>query len=285
MGKNNFKLDGLILNLTPTGMIPTKEMNPNVPVTPKEIIKNVLECAKLGANVVHIHARDEMGKPTFQKDIYKKIIIGIREKREDLVIGVSCSGRDFSEYEKRSEVLSLKGDAKPDMASLMLSSLNFNKTASMNSPDMIKRLAEKMMENDIKPELEIFSLGMVNYAHYLIEKNLLKPPYYCNVILGNIACAQAKPLHFGLIQNELPSNSVMTVGGVGDYQHNANVMGMLYADGIRIGLEDNIFFDQERTILATNQMLVKRASKHIKNLGKKISKPEEVKKWLKIKSK
>jgi len=279
---NNIIKSNLIINLTPTGMIPTKDMTPYVPISPNEIIKDVCACYSLGINIVHLHARDEKGAPTYKREVYKKIIIGIREKCPNLVLAVSTSGRDFPEFEKRSQVLDLKGDAKPDMASLTLSSLNFNKTASINSPDTIQKLAYKMLENNIKPELEVFSLGMVNYAYYLEKKELIKPPYYFNIILGNIASAQAKPLHFGLIQSEIPNDSLVTVGGVGDFQQNMNLMGMIFANGVRVGLEDNIYYDQKRTKLATNKGLVKRVISHAKHLNLKIASKQQVRMLLSI---
>ena len=133
-----------ILNFTPTGLIPTKDMTQHVPVQPEEIVEQVLEAAELGANMVHLHARDrETGEPTYQKDVYAEIIIGIRKKNKNLVICVSTSGRVHTEYEQRSECLDLSGELKPDLGSLTLSSLNFNKQASINTPDMIKALAKE----------------------------------------------------------------------------------------------------------------------------------------------
>ncbi|MHC4758857.1 MAG: 3-keto-5-aminohexanoate cleavage protein, partial [Planctomycetota bacterium] len=105
-------------------------------------------------------------------------------------------------------MLELSGELKPDFASLTLSSLNFNNIASINSPQMIKALAGKMLEKGIRPELEVFDLGMINYAKYLISKELIKPPYYFNLILGNIACAQPNMLSMGLMVRELPENSI-----------------------------------------------------------------------------
>ncbi len=248
-----------ILNFTPTGMIPTKDMTKHVPVQPKEIIQEILAIAALGANMVHIHARDpQTGQPTYQKEIYSEIIAGIRKENKDLVLCVSTSGRNHSEFEKRSECLDLKGDLKPDFGSLTLSSVNFNKQASINTPQMIQDLAKKMLDNNIKPELEAFDLGMINYARYLIKKGLVKPPYYFNLILGNIACAQANMLSLGLLVNELPTDSIWSVGGIGDTQLKMNAMSLVAGGGVRIGLEDNIYFDHERTILATNKDLVKR---------------------------
>jgi 3-keto-5-aminohexanoate cleavage enzyme len=117
-----------ILNFAPTGMIPTKRMTPHVPISPDEIIRQVLEAANLGVNMVHLHARDPAtGEPTYKKEIYAEIIKGIREKEKDLILCVSTSGRHFSEFEKRSDCLDLEGELKPDLASLTLSSVNFNK--------------------------------------------------------------------------------------------------------------------------------------------------------------
>ncbi|MEP6591260.1 MAG: 3-keto-5-aminohexanoate cleavage protein [Gemmatimonadota bacterium] len=248
-----------LLNFTPTGMIPTKAMTPHVPISPSEIIAQVGEAVALGANMVHLHARDaRSGKPTYEKAIYAEIVAGVRAAHPELVICLSTSGRDFPGFNERSECLDLPGDLKPDMGSLTLSSLNFNAQASLNAPEMIQALAKKMQDNGIKPELEVFDLGMINYAHYLIKKGLITPPYYFNLILGNIACAQANLLSLGLMIKELPADSVWSVGGIGDSQLRMNAIGIVDGGGVRVGLEDNIHFDAERTRLATNAELVER---------------------------
>lgn len=257
-----------ILNFTPTGLIPTKAMTPEVPLSPEEIVEQVLEVAALGVNMVHLHAREpNTGSPTYKKEIYAEIISGIRRQNRDLVIGVSTSGRYFFEFEKRSEVLDLRGELKPDFGSLTLSSLNFNKEASINSPEMIRALARKMVENNIKPELEAFDVGMINYAKYLIRKGMINPPYYFNLILGNIACAQADLLNLGLMTRELPEDSIWSAGGVGHAQLKMNVMSLIAGGGVRVGLEDNIWYDEERTRLATNSELVERTLLVAKALG------------------
>lgn len=265
-------------------MIPTKAMTPHVPVTPEEIIADVKKCAPIGVSMVHLHARDKNGEPTYKKDVYARIISGIRADNEKMVVVVSTSGRNFQEFERRAEVLDLHGDVKPDMASLTLSSVNFNKIASVNAPDIIIKLAEKMLRNDIKPEMEIFDLGMVNYAHYLIKKGLVEPPYYFNIILGNIAAAQAKLLHLGLIVSELPENSYWSVGGVGDRQNAMNAIGAIEADGVRTGLEDNIWYDEKRTIPATNEALIRRVASFAGTLGRQIATPAETRRMLGLKS-
>jgi len=270
-----------ILNFTPTGMIPTRDMTPKVPIHPREIVEQVLEAADLGANMVHLHARDPNdGKPTYRKGIYAEIIAGIRSKNKDLILCVSTSGRDFQSLEKRSECLELAGELRPDMASLTLSSLNFNRQASINEPDTIKALARKMLQNRIRPELEAFDLGMINYAKYLLERKLIEPPCYFNLILGNIACAQANLLSLGLMVNELPPGSVWSVGGIGDFQLKMNALGIVEGGGVRVGLEDNIYFDAERTLLASNRDLIVRILAIAAAVGRTPYPPREARKVL-----
>jgi len=272
-----------ILNFTPTGIIPTKAMTPHVPVSLGEIVRDVLAAAELGANMVHLHARDpQSGEPTYHKEIYAEIIRDIRTKNKDLVLCVSTSGRVFGDFAKRSDCLQLEGQLKPDFASLTLSSLNFNREASVNSPQMIQDLARMMLAKGIKPEMEIFDLGMINYAKYLIRKGLVRPPYYFSLILGNIACAQADMMHLGLMLKELPEGSFWSVGGVGNFQLAMNIMALAAGGGVRTGLEDNIWFDAERTKLATNRDLIERIVSIAGAMGLQPYRPSEVRRLLQI---
>lgn len=272
----------LIINLAPTGMVPTRDDTPHVPLTPEEIANDVCGCIPLGISMVHLHARDANGYPTYRKEVYARIIYGIRNVNSEIIIVVSTSGRNIPEYEKRSEVLSLEGDYQPDMASLTLSSLNFAKTASTNSPAMIESLVERMLERGILPEFEVFDLGMMNYAHYLINKKNIRPPHYFNILLGNVATAQAKLLHLGLIMSELPTGSICSVGGIGNSQLIANSLGLSVADGVRVGLEDNIWLNDDRAVLTTNYSLVERVTRLAKEFNRPIATPEQVRNMLQI---
>ena len=275
----------LIINFTPTGMIPTKEMTQHVPVSAQEIIKDVREAVDIGITMVHLHARDEKtGMPSHRAEIYKEIITGIREFASELVICVSLSGRMVNEFEKRAVCLTLEGDAKPDMGSLTLSSVNFNRQASVNSPDMIQALAKEMKERGIVPELEAFDVGMINYAKYLERKGLLEPPHYFNLILGNIACAQADLLHAGIMIQDLPPNSLWSLGGVGDSQLMVNSIAIAIGGGVRVGLEDNIWYDPSRTKLASNSELIRRIHKLAEANQREVMTPTELRKLLNLQS-
>jgi 3-keto-5-aminohexanoate cleavage enzyme len=242
-----------VINFTPTGTQPTRE-NSYAPLLPNEIIESVHEANELGISTVHLHARDEETlKNTYKKEVYQKIIEGIKQHCPDLLICVSLTGRNFPELEKRSEVLQLH----PDMGSLTMSSLNFPSGASINQPETIMGLIQEMDKYGVQPEIECFDTGMLNYANYLISKNILKPPYHINVILGNMYNGQCDFGTLSSIKSNLPANSYTCLGGIGSQQLRSTTYGLLDFDGIRIGLEDNLYYKgKEKT---TNIDLLKRA--------------------------
>jgi 3-keto-5-aminohexanoate cleavage enzyme len=273
----------LIINFTPTGMIPTKEMTPHVPISPEEIIEDVRRAVDIGITMVHLHARDAAtGKSTYKAEVFGEIIAGIRSFSEELIICVSLSGRCINEFEKRAEPLQLDGDLKPDMGSLTLSSLNFNHVASMNSPEMVQKLANEMKSRGILAELEAFDAGMINYAKYLERKGILEPPHYFNLLLGNIACAQADLLHTGIMIHDLPDNSFWSLAGIGDYQWMMNSIAVVSGGGVRVGLEDNIWFDAARTRLATNSDLLLRIHKLAEATSRKVMSPARLRELLNL---
>lgn len=249
-----------IINFTPTGTQPTRE-NSEAPLSPNEIIEEVHEAYDIGISMVHIHARDEQLQNTWRPEIYEKIITGIRKHCPNLVICASLTGRNFPEFERRSAVIELM----PDMGSLTMSSLNFPKGASINEPDMILRLIEKMEMYGVIPEIECFDSGMLNYVNYLINRRILKGPHYINVILGNMYNGQCDLSTVTSILDKKPQDSVMCLGGIGKFQLKANMLGLMYADGVRVGLEDNLYYIDKG--LATNVKLLKRIHRMMDELS------------------
>jgi 3-keto-5-aminohexanoate cleavage enzyme len=264
-------IEPLIINLAPTGMVPTRAMSPHVPLTPREIAADVARCVALGVSMVHLHARGDDGAPTDDPAIYTEIIEAIRASSPQVVIITSTSGRLVREVERRASTLYLEGGAKPDMASLTLGSINFATSASVNDPGTITRLAQIMLERGIRPELEVFDCGMVNFAKILIDKGLLAPPYYFNILLGNPGTAQLSFSHLAAIVADLPPGSIWSLAGIGRFQSRTNGLGVVMADGVRVGLEDNLWFDQGRTRLARNVELVQRIVDQAHALGREIA--------------
>lgn len=272
--------DSLIINLAPTGMVPTKDQTPHVPITPDEILEDVERCRALGVSIVHVHARDEDGRPTHRKEYFAPIIEAIRRFDPELIVCATCSGRYATELDQRAEVLELEGDARPDMASLTVGSNNFQTQASVNPPEIIKGLAERMAARGIKPELEVFEPGMLHYARYLSGRSVIPEHCYVNVLLGNLGTSPATPGSLDAFLSMMPETWTWAVAGLGRYQLEANMLGIAAGGHVRVGLEDNIWWDKGRTELATNSMLVERIVRLAEIAERPIATPREVRERL-----
>jgi 3-keto-5-aminohexanoate cleavage enzyme len=269
------RLGKLIINVALTGMVPTKVENHSLPITPEEIAHDCHLCYQAGASIFHLHARDEDGKPAYQTEVYREIIAGVRMLCPDAIICVSTSGRVFKSFAERSAVLDLDAEAKPDMASLTLGSHNFPRQASVNDPDMIRALAEKMKAQGIVPELEVFDLGMIDFARHLIDKQVLGPPYYFNLILGSLGTLSATPFHLATMVRALPDGATWAGGGIGRFQFFVNSLAITMGGHVRVGLEDNLYYDAGKQDRTTNLALVQRLVSLAHAAQREISTPAE----------
>lgn len=273
-------MDKLIINLAPTGMVPMKADTPHVPITPAEIADDCRRCYDAGASILHLHARDEGGKPTWKPDIYRRIIAAVKNRCPDAVICVSTSGRTFGAFEHRSAVLELTGDEKPEMASLTLGSLNFPKQASVNEPSMICALAQKMQDNGIVPELEVFDMGMIDYAQFLIQRGILTTPYYFNILLGSLGMLSATPFHLATCVMSLPPGSTWAGAGIGRFQFDVNSLAIVSGGHVRVGIEDNLYRDVRTREPITNCELVERLANLARAAERGIATPDEARRLI-----
>jgi uncharacterized protein (DUF849 family)/N-acetylglutamate synthase-like GNAT family acetyltransferase len=272
----------LIINACLTGMLPTKRSAPHVPTSVEEIIQDAILVHDAGAHIVHLHARDETGAPTPSVHCYEQIITTLHKERPGLLCCVTTSGRSWSDFERRAEVLSLTGSAKPDLASLTLGSLNFLTGPSVNAISTIERLALRMNECGIKPELEVFDQGMINLAKYLERHGLISGTKYFNILLGNLNTAPATISSLGYLVQSLPTGSVWSVGGIGYFQLPMNTMAIAGGGHVRVGLEDEAYYDYARKICARNEDLVKRIVRLANELQRPLATPEQARSILGI---
>lgn len=248
----------LVINVCLTGMIPTREQTPHVPLSVEEIVADAVAVCDAGAHVVHLHARDAAGQPTPDPKLYERIITGIRRERPQLICAATTSGRNWADFERRSAVLYLDAAARPDMGSLTLGSLNFLTGASRNTIEMVERLALAMKDQGVKPELEVFDLGMINLARYLERNGLIGGRKYFNLLLGNLNTAPATLGTLATLVAALPADSTWGAAGLGQFQLPMNAAAIVAGGHVRVGLEDSIHYDHARTRLATNRQLVER---------------------------
>ena len=273
----------LIINLAATGMVPTRADSAAVPLTPEEIAADCRRCVAAGASIVHLHARDADGRPSSEREIYREIVARVRAACGDVAICVSTSGRVVQDLEKRAAVLDLDGAEKPDMASLTLGSLNFPAQASVNDPDTIRALADRMRERGIVPELEVFDLGMLDYARYLIDRGVLREPFYFNLLLGSLGTLAATPLNLALLVEKLPAGATWAAAGIGRFQLRMNAMAVAMGGHVRVGLEDNLYMDAAKREPATNLALVDRVAGISRALGRRLATPAEARQRIGLK--
>lgn len=275
----------LIINVAPTGAVADATRNPHVPVTEAAIVADVVACARLGASMVHLHVRDDAGRPSCDPGRYRSLIDSVRATPEgrDLVVCVSLSGRHGQTPEQRAAVLDLPGSGRPDMGSLTLSSMNFAGGPSINSPDTIRYLARRMQERGVRPELEVFDLGMLHFAKVLIAERLIEPPYYFNLLLGNVAGLQCELSDVAAAVHLLPPDSQWSLAGIARQQRPATALGCVVASGVRIGLEDNLWHvGPDGRELATNPGLVRSVADLAAACGRALARGPEVRSRLRL---
>jgi 3-keto-5-aminohexanoate cleavage enzyme len=267
-------MDRLIITVAPTGNVPTKEMNPHLPVTPEEIAETAVRCREAGASVIHVHARDAAGKPTLDPEVFARIHRLVTE-RTDLVVQISTGSRAGTELEARAAAVRR---LRPEMASLTTGSMNFPDRVCANPWEVIEYLAEAMQEAGTKPEMEIFEAGMIANAARLVERGLVAPPLHVNFVLGNKGSLPASPKNLVFLSESIPQGSTWTVTAVGRWQTPMAMMAVAMGGHVRVGLEDNIYYRKGE--LATNAQLVARVTRMAGELGRTVATPDEAREML-----
>jgi 3-keto-5-aminohexanoate cleavage enzyme len=262
-----------IVNVALTGMVAQRDRVPHVPVTAEQIADDAEACCRAGATVLHVHARDADGRPDWRRAAYAELVPELRRRCPGVVVCVTTSGRDVAEVARRADVLALEGDATPDMASLTLGSLNFHSGPSVNAIATVEALARRMRDRGIRPELEVFDLGMAHLAHRLRRDGLAPAPAYANLMLGfhNGAAADARTLV--ALVDALPAGAVWAAAGLGAYQQPANALALAIGGHVRTGLEDNPHLDHVTRAPATNPGLVARAVEQAAAVGRAVATP------------
>ena len=246
--------DPCIICVAITGSVPTKKDNPAVPISISEQIESTQECYELGASIAHCHVRNDDGTPSIDPDKYRRLKEGIENYCPGMIIQLSTGGRSGHGFD-RGKMLSLK----PDMASLTVGSNNFPTRVYENPPDLVDWLAEEMIRNSVKPEIEIFDLSHIHQAASLAKQNKLQGNLYIQFVMG---VKNAMPADFDVFEyyiktvNRLLPKALWCGAGIGRNQRILNEWCIKLGGHVRTGLEDNIRIDKE-TLAPSNASLVK----------------------------
>ena len=260
-----------------TGGIHGKEANPNLPETPEEIGTAAAAAEGAGAAIVHVHARTENGERAFSTGRFQAIDDAIRRHTDDVIIQ-HTTGASGAPTEKRH--LSLRTDPPPEMASLDMGPLNrYDRLTSENTVATIDALYDEMADRGIKPELEVFNDGHRNEVHGLLDRRDLNDPVYATLIFGPGTLTRPQPRNFLNAIAGLPECALFNTLGFGRHQLPFATMGILFGGNVRVGLEDNVYF-QEGDLAESNAQLVERVVHIAEELGREVASPSQARELL-----
>jgi len=279
--------DKLIITVSPSSNFQGKEANPALPYSPEEIAEAVYECWNEGAAIVHIHCRDKDGIPTNDPEIFREVDNRIRGKKCDIIIQHSTSpamkpGTTIDEGMRSIET-------NPEMATLNMGigAMFYKGQTKVNVRNRywLEEKAKVMMDRKIKPELEVYNMVMMEDIYHLVEKGVLKKPYWMSFIMGmhrvnqNAIRFTPKALMYQIEQ--MPMDSMFSVIGIGQDQLPATTLSILMGGHCRVGFEDNIFF-KKGELAKSNAQLVARTVRIAKELNCKIATPDDARQMLSI---
>ena len=272
-------MDNVIITAAVTGSRIQRDKAPFIPITPEEIARSAIECREAGAAIVHIHVRDPETHIGSQRiDLFERVL-GLIRSETDALICMTTSGIPGQNLpaEQRLAPLSLG----PELASFDAGSINLGENVFINSDEFLDKAAAVMKEQHIKPEIEIFDLGMVFTALKMRDQGKLEDPLHFQFVLGTPAGAPATPATLLHLLDHIPDNATWSTAGIGKGQFDMAMIALISGGHFRVGMEDNLYLS--RGIPAkTNAELVRKAVRICESFGRETASPNEAKRILTI---
>jgi uncharacterized protein (DUF849 family) len=282
----------VIITVAIVGTGPTREQNPNLPITPEEIADSAVASYHAGASIAHIHVRDpKTGLPSNKLDLFAEVVERIRD-RCDMILNlstgnggglfISSEGEIIDEYsdiqspqQRVAHVLKLK----PEICSLDIGSMNFGPGLFVNPEGVVDSMAAMIKESGTKPELELFDIGHIQIAERLIKMGLVEGIPHFQLCMGTSGGMAASPRNTVYFSESLPDGCTWSAFGVGRNQFDMVAMAVLLNGHTRVGFEDNLYL--EKGIKAeSNAELVERAVVIIETLNREVASAVEAREIL-----
>ena len=249
-------MSATIITVAPTGAETSKADAPGLPVTLEELVTAAKRCREAGAAVIHVHVRDDAGRPTLDLRRLTETVHALREAT-DLVVQLSTGGAVTDPEEHRLAVL----DAMPDAASLTTGTVNFGDDVFMNRPPFVRELYARMKERGIVPEFECFDLGHVATVHRLLDE--LGPPagghVHVDLVMGVPGGMPGTPAALVQAVSMLPEGATFSATGVGRTTLPIALAALASGGHLRGGREDTLTWSRGEPV-RDNVPLVERAA-------------------------
>lgn len=282
----------VIITCAVSGNAPFNPRHPNFPVTPAQIAAACIEAAKAGAAVVHVHARDpKTTAGTRDPQLFKEITDRLRDSGTEVILNLTAGlggfflpdpdnegralpGSDIASVDERMEHLEL---CRPDIASLDITTGNQVEGSVefvyLNTTRTLRALAARFREIGVKPELEAFNAGDVEFGKAMVAEGLIPEPPLFQFVLGIKWGAPADSRTILYMRDLLPAQAQWAALGTGSLQMPVLAQTVLLGGNVRVGLEDNLYLS--KGVFATNAELVSRARRIIEDLGFEVATPAE----------
>jgi 3-keto-5-aminohexanoate cleavage enzyme len=279
--QNKRKLsEKLIITTAITGSRILRDTAPYIPYTPEEITQSSIECWNAGAAIVHIHVRDpQTGLGAQDLELFRQVVTPLRQKT-DLVLCLTTSGIAGRNLPVEQRLVPL--DLKPELASFDAGSINLGGGVFSNPPDFLDAAAKMMKEKGVKPEIEIFDLGMIITALRMRDEGKLDDPLHFQFVLGTPWGAPATPKSFLHLYEHIPENATWSIIGIGRGHLPMSMLGMIMGGHIRVGMEDNIYY-QKGVLAKKNAEFVERIVRISREYGREVASPNEARTILSLK--
>lgn len=271
--------DKVIITCAMSGAVTTRAQCPAIPYTIEDYAMEARRAYDAGAAVVHIHARDDDGAPTYSSARFKEIGDAIR-KVCPIILNFSTGTID-PEVKKADHVR----DYKPEIGALNMGSMNYAKYNPKrknwvfnfvfeNRFEDIQYLITMMNEANVKPELECFDTGHVHSVEPLIDMGLLKGNLDFSLIMGVVGGIKATARHLAFQAENLPKGSTWKVVGISRDQWMLCAAALSLGGNVRVGLEDN-FYLPNGEMAKSNGDLVDKVAQMARDTGRSIATPDE----------
>src|SRR6185437_15740273 len=282
----------VVLTCAVCGNAPFNPKHPAFPVTPVQIAAECVEAARAGAAVVHIHVRDpKSSQGSRDPNLFKETVDRVRDSGVDVVINLTAGlgafflpdPSDESRGLPESDVIGVEERVRhlelcrPDIASLDITTGNQVEGplefVYLNTTRTLRGMAKRFQELKIKPELEVFSAGDIEFGKALVREGLISGRPIFQFVLGVQWGAPADARTIMYMKDLLPPDALWAALGIGRLEMPVMAQAALLGGNVRVGLEDNLYL--RRGVFATNGQLVERARMILDGLGYELATPNE----------
>lgn len=256
----------IIISCALTGSIHTPSMSPHLPITPEQIVEDGVAAAEAGAAILHLHAREpDTGRPIPDPRAFMRFLPSLKQQTAAVLNVTTGGGHNMSVAERLEAALA----AEPEMCSLNLGSMNFGIFPMAErrkewkhswEPEYLEMTRDFIFRNTFKDieqillqlgsergarfEFECYDTGHLYTLKHFLDRSLVKPPLFIQMVLGILGGTAATPenfMHMKRTADELfGSDYQFSVLGAGRSQMALATISAICGGHLRVGLEDNM---------------------------------------------